>query len=151
MCEQTNLRQVQSRFPQPSRRQWIWKHPRGSKAQLDHTLVNAKWVRSITNCRAFNSTELDSDHRTVSANFRIRFRKFEQTPSDRVKYDWNKAIENQEIRQQYQVELKNCFDALSYDDENPEKIHKSIAEIIAEAAQRVIGNPPKCGFKKMGL
>ena len=86
LCQQTNLRQVQLRFPQPSRRQWTWKHPRGAKAQLDHILMNVKCVRSITNCRAFNLIELDSDHRIVSANFRIRFRKFKQTPSDRVKY-----------------------------------------------------------------
>ena len=37
-------------------------------------------------CRAFNLIELDSDLRIVSANFRICFRKFKQTPSDRVKY-----------------------------------------------------------------
>ena len=148
LCRQTNMRQVQSRFPQPSRRQWTWKHPRGSKAQLDHILVNAKWVRSITNCRAFNSIELDSDHRIVSANFRIRFRKFKQTPSNRVKYDWNKVIENPEICQQYQLELKNRFDALSQVDDDPETMYKNIVEIIGETAQNVIGNPPKRGSKK---
>ena len=148
MCQQTNLRQVNPCFPQPNRRQWTWKHPRGSKAQLDHILVTTKWVRSITTCRAFNSIELDSDHRIVSANFRTRFRKFKQILSDRVKYDWNKAIENPEIRQQYQLELKNRFDALSHDDDDHETMHKNIAEIIAEAVQKVIGNPRKRGSKK---
>ena len=108
-------------------------------------MVNAKWVRSITNCRAFNSIELDSDHRIVSANFRIRFRKFKQTPSNRVKYDWNKVIENPEICQQYQLELKNRFDALSQVDDDPETMYKNIVEIIGETAQNVIGNPPKRG------
>ena len=108
--------------------------------QLYHILVNAKWVRSITNCRAFNSIELDSGHRIVSANFGIRFRKFKQTSSDRVIYDWNKSIENQEICQQYRLELKNRFDALAYDDDDPETMHKNITEIIAEAAQKMIGN-----------
>ena len=55
------------------------------------------------------------------------FSKFKQTPSDRVKYDWNKAIENPEIRQQHQLELKNCFDALSYDDDDPKTMPKNIA------------------------
>ena len=142
ICQQTNLRQVQSRFPQPSRKQWTWKHPRGSKAQLDHILVNAKWVRSITNCRVYNSIELDSDHRIVSANFKIRFRKFKQTPSDRKKYNWNKVIENLEICQQYQLELKNRFDALP-EVEDSETMHNDIVEIIGECAQNVIGNPPK--------
>ena len=87
MCRQTNLRQLQSRFPQPSGRQWTWKHPRGSKAQLDNILENVKWVRSFTNCRAYNFIELDSDHRIVNANFKIWFRKFTQTPSGRKNYD----------------------------------------------------------------
>ena len=104
---------------------------------------NTKWVRSIINCRVFNSIKLDWDHRIASANFRIHFRKFKQTPSKGVKYDWNKAIENPEIGQQYQLELKNSFDALSHDDDDPQTMHKNIAEIIAEAVQKVIGNPPK--------
>ena len=110
--------------------------------------MNSKWFTSITNCRAFNSVELDSDHRIVSANFRIRFRKFKEAPSDRVKCYWNKAIENQEIHQQYQLELKNCFDGLSYDDGDSGRLQKIIAKIIAEAAKKVIENPPKCGSQK---
>ena len=77
MYQQTNLRQLQSCFPQPSRRQWTWKYPRGPKAQLDHIL---------TNCRAYSSVELGSDHRIVSASFKIRFRKFKRTLSGRKKY-----------------------------------------------------------------
>ena len=32
LCKQTNFRQVQYHFPQPSRGQWTWRHPHGSKA-----------------------------------------------------------------------------------------------------------------------
>ena len=109
-------------------------------------MVNAKWDRPITNCRAYSTIELGSDHRTVSANFKIRFRKFKQTPPDRKKYDWNKVIENPATGQQYQLELKNRFDTLP-EVEDPEKMHKNIVEIVVETAQEVIGNPPKCGPK----
>ena len=36
LCQQTNLRQVPSRFPLLSRTQWTWKHPRGSKTVVPH-------------------------------------------------------------------------------------------------------------------
>ena len=137
MYQQTNLRQLQSCFPQPSRRQWTWKYPRGPKAQLDHIL---------TNSRAYSSVKLGSDHRIVSASFKIRFRKFKQTLSGRKKYDWNKVIKNPEIRQQYQLERKNCFDALNKV-EHSETMHKDIVEIVGETAQKTIGNPPKHGPK----
>ena len=74
LCHTTNQRHVQSRFPHPPKRMWTWKHPIGSLAQLDHILVNSKWIRSVTNCRAYNSVEIDSDHRILSARFNIRFR-----------------------------------------------------------------------------
>ena len=90
----------------------------------------------------YNTIELGSDHSIISTNFNIRFRKFIQTTSDRKKSDWNKLIENPAIRQQYQIQLKNRFDALTEDDD-PEMIHKNTVDIIGETAQEVIGNPPK--------
>ena len=65
---------------------------------VDHLLVNGKWVRSITNCRSYSSIEL-------SANLKIRLKKFKQTPSGR-----KIGIENPEILKKYQLELKNCLD-----------------------------------------
>ena len=41
-----NLRLAQQRFPQPRGRQWTWMHPAESKHQLDHILINSKWVNS---------------------------------------------------------------------------------------------------------
>ena len=66
LCVEHNLRPAQSRFPHPLGRLWTWNHPAGSKHQLDHILINSKWVNSLRNCRAYNSVELDSDHRIVS-------------------------------------------------------------------------------------
>ena len=65
---------------------------------VDHLLVNGKWVRSITNCRSYSSIEL-------SANLKIRLKKFKQTPSGR-----EIGIENPEILKKYQLEKKNCLD-----------------------------------------
>ncbi|CAF4028768.1 unnamed protein product, partial [Rotaria magnacalcarata] len=66
-CEACNIRSTQSRFPQPQSRSWTWLHPNNnSKAQLDHILINGKWINSIRNVRAYNTVELNSDHRIVS-------------------------------------------------------------------------------------
>ena len=40
-----------------------WMHPSGL---THHILINNKWKNSLRNCRAYNSVELDSDHRIVS-------------------------------------------------------------------------------------
>lgn len=43
-----------------------WIYPAGSKHQLDRILINSKWVNSLRNGRAYNTVELDSDHRIVT-------------------------------------------------------------------------------------
>ena len=101
---------------------------------VDHLFVNGKWVRSITNCRSYSSIEL-------SANLKIRLKKFKQTPSGR-----KIGIENPEILKKYQLELKNCLDWLR-EVEDPEAMYKDIVEIVGETAQKMIGNPPNCGPK----
>lgn len=49
--------------------------------------------------------------------------------------------------QQYQLELKNRFDAFTEVD-HPETMYKDITEIVAESAQKVISNMPKRRSKK---
>ena len=66
LCQERKLRPAQTRFPQPRNRVWTWMHPGGSTHQLDPILINSKWVNSLRNCRAYNTVELDSDHRILS-------------------------------------------------------------------------------------
>ena len=74
LCSSTQLKIVQSYFPQRKGRLWSWEHSGGTRAQLDYILICKKWANSITNCRAYNTLELDSDHRVITARFRISFR-----------------------------------------------------------------------------
>ena len=34
---------------------WTFTYPNGSKAQLDHILINKKWKNSALNCEAYNT------------------------------------------------------------------------------------------------
>ena len=154
LCEQTNIRHVQSRFPQPKKKLWTWTHPkefgadgRVIHAQLDHILVNAKWIRSVTNCRAYNSVELNSDHRILSSQFNIRFRKATTKPSARTKYLWEKLNINEAIREDYKLELKNRFEALDtlYESrhDDPETLYKEITSTVADSEKKYLEIHPR--------
>ncbi|CAF1687472.1 unnamed protein product, partial [Adineta ricciae] len=85
-CEACNMRSTQTRFPQPQSRSWTWLHPNGKyKAQLDHILINGKWLNSIRNVRAYNTVELNSDHRIVSAQLSISVRATKENKNKRIK------------------------------------------------------------------
>lgn len=106
------------------------------------TQIKIKVGQSVKNCWGYNSVKLGSDHKIVNENFKIHFSKFKQTSSDK------KKTENLDTGQQYQLELKNRFDAFTEVD-HPETMYKDIVEIVAESAQKVISNMPKRRSKKL--
>ena len=105
------LSTAQQRFPQPRGRQWTWMHPAGSKHQLDHILINSKWVNSRRNCRAYTTVELDSDYRIVSILLVTSLRTNKGNPCKRPKFNWRK-LQDQRTREKFQLELSNRFQAL---------------------------------------
>ena len=113
-CETCNMRSTQTRFPQPKSRTWTWLHPNGkSKAQLDHILINGKWLNSIRNARAYNTVELHSDHRIVSVKMSISLRAPKKTKHRRTTYDWTKLQNNCSLQSQFNIEVQNRYDALN--------------------------------------
>jgi len=71
LCSATNMTPVQTLFQQPKSNLWTHKRPNGDLEQLDHILINRKWVNSVKNCRAYNSVEINSDHRILSAHIKL--------------------------------------------------------------------------------
>lgn len=92
-CEMANMRPTQARFPHPKSRIWTWQHPSnrdkdaGNRAQLDHILINGKWINSVENTRAYSTVECGSDHRIVSARIKIKLRVERQNRCIRIKCD----------------------------------------------------------------
>ena len=74
LCEANNMCIATTRKPPPDRHKWSWQHPNGNKAQLDHVILRGKWINSLRNCRCYNTVEIDSDHRIVTATVKFSFR-----------------------------------------------------------------------------
>ncbi|XP_068704500.1 craniofacial development protein 2-like [Montipora foliosa] len=139
-CERHNLRPTQFRFPHPKGRVWTWEHPSGQRAHLDHIIVNAKWLNSVRNCRAYGSVELDSDRRIVSVTVKISLRIQGANPVKPKRYNWNK-LESVSNRKEFQLELKNRFEPLRTlsADENMREFYNSFQGGVEKAAEKVVG------------
>ena len=136
LCLATQLRVAQSRFPQPRKRLWTWRHPAGSSlAQLDHILISAKWIRSVTNCRAYNSLEIDSDHRVLSAHLRIRFRATQPKKCKRPQFNWEKLSTDENTQQQFAICLSNKFQALQAPESDVQQHYDTILENVTQAQE----------------
>lgn len=76
-----------------------------NRAQLDHILINGKWINSVKN------------HRIVSAEIKIRLRAPRETKNKRLKFDWRKLKDNEELQEQYTVTIHNRYNALRREDD----------------------------------
>ncbi|XP_072036972.1 craniofacial development protein 2-like [Amphiura filiformis] len=148
LCQEFKLRPSQPRFPQPKSRLWTWMHPTDSKHQLDHILVNSKWVNSLRNCRAYNSVELDSDHRILSIRLHTSLRTTKGKPCKRPKYNWKKLL-HAPTKNRFQIELSNRFQVLQCDDNDQSPIserYEMFEKVVEEVAEEVVGKCSPCGM-----
>ena len=111
LCEATDLRIAHSHFLNRKARLYTYVGPKGDQQQLDHIMIRSKWWKSITNCRAYNTIDIGSDHRLVNANFRLSFRANKQASDVRCQYNWAKLSEPL-IQRTFDLELRNRFDSL---------------------------------------
>ena len=147
LCQEHKLRPAQTRFPHPRNRLWTWMHPGGSIHQLDHILISSKWVNSLRNCRAYNTVELDSDHRILSILLTTSLRTSKGKPCKRPKFNWKK-LQDADTKHKFQIELSNRFKELHCDDcstpitERYDQFEKAVAEV----ADKVVGKCKPCGM-----
>ena len=131
---EVNLRPAQMRFPLPRNHLWTWTHPSGSTHQLDHIVINSKWVNPPRNCWGYNSVELDSDHCIVSIRLATSLWTSKGKPSKRPKFTWKK-LQDPAIRDEFLLELSNRFQVLNMDDTQPISTrYESFETIVREVA-----------------
>ena len=116
--------------PHPMGRLWTWIHPAGPVHQLDHILINSKWVNSLRNCRAYNSVELDSDYRLLSILF-ISLRTSRGNPCKRVRLNSGKSCGTLtpecSSRPNYLIDSVDCVQPISSRCEDFETVFKEAA------------------------
>ena len=83
LCKVTYLRLAHSYFLNRKARLYIYVGPKGDQQTLDHFMIRSKLWKSITNCRAYNTIDIASDHRLVNAYFRLSLRANKQVSNVR--------------------------------------------------------------------
>ena len=137
------LRFVQQRFAHRAGRMWSWSHPGGNHhSQIDHILVSARWINSDRNCRAYNTVNLESNHRIICANFRLSLRVTARQPNRIKLIDWNN-LSIPAIKDRFQLELTKRFNPISEKYALPscnlQKHYDALLEVIEKKAFDVIG------------
>ena len=113
LCHTTGMIPVQALFQHPKSTMWTHKRPSGELAQLDHILINRKWANSARNCRAYNSVELASDHRILSANITLSLQS-QSTKKLPCTRNWQ-ALQYEATSQAFNTTFKRKYDGLLHE------------------------------------
>ena len=102
----------------------------------------------MTNCRAYNSLEIDSDDRVVIACLRIRFREKQIKKSKRPRYNWEQLVDNEEKRREFSLKLTNKFEALHPETRTTQEHYDVITSNVVEMAESGARSPQQTKLGK---
>jgi len=119
---------------------YTWTSPDGkTHNQIDHVLIDRRWHSSVLDVRNFRGADCDTDHYLVFAKVRERLAVGKQAAQrfDMQRFNLRKLNEP-EVREQNQVEIKNRFAALenSDDDEVINRNWENIKENIQTSERK---------------
>ena len=97
---------------------------------------------SVRNCRAYNTVELDSDHRIVVATVKISLRIQGANQVKPKRYNWNRLTNGPKLKEEFQLELRNRFEplmALSSHEDGIQESYDLFEEGMEETTGKVVG------------
>ena len=113
------------------------------KNQIDYILIKKRWLRCVTNSRAYPGPDCGTDHNLVGATIRLRIKK-QGLRSIGMKINLS-ALDDPLLREAYNVEVNNRFEELRLLEEErpPEHLYPEVKVTVKDAAERVLGRAPR--------
>jgi hypothetical protein len=121
-----------------------WTFPDGqTHNQIDHVLIDRRWHSNILDVRSFRGADYDTDHYLAVAKIRERLAvsKRPENKMDMERFNLKKLNEG-EVKEQYQVTIKNRFSALENLEDNGDinTAWGAVRENIQISAKECIGH-----------
>lgn len=111
--------------------------------QIDFILINKRWLKCVTNSRAYPGPDCMSDHNLVGVTLRLKIKKQKQQ-TNYVKLNLC-ALEDPILKDAYNVEVNNRFEALRLleEDKPPEQMFQALKTVVKNSAESVLGRAPR--------
>ena len=127
-CEKHQLTIMNTIFKQPEKRLYTWKSPGDvTRNQIDYIMISSRHKNNIKNCRTYQGADIGSDHNPVIANMKVKL-KIPKRPKMTPKIDVA-ALKQPDLKEAYNIEIRNRFSALMGERENGENIENPIERI----------------------
>ena len=158
-AQENSLSIASLKFNKKKSKKITWTAPNGQLHQNDHILVSSKWQNSLKNCESYLRPSVQSDHRIVTATFKLSLRSNIKKPRV-IRYDWNSLKTVDKVKNEFVLKLHNRFDALRNECETDLSEHPvqenqhsytSLISAINDAAETTLPNRKKTSLKAQVL
>ena len=143
-CYDNDLFITNTAFQHHTRRRYTWMSPGGRcRNQIDFILIKKRWLRCVTNSRAYPGADCGSDHNLVAATLKLRIRR-PKALSVGVRLN-PRALDDPLLQEVYNVEVNNRFEELRLleDDKPPEEMFKKVKDTVTATAESILGKAPR--------
>ncbi|XP_078381473.1 uncharacterized protein LOC144664241 [Oculina patagonica] len=117
-CASNNLAITSTMFPHKDVHKYTWTSPDGQHHnQIDHVAIRSRFKRSVQDTRTYRGADVGSDHNLVISKVKLRLNSTGKKQEGTIRYEKSK-LRAPEVRQQFQLELRNRFSILQTTDQN---------------------------------
>lgn len=146
-CKANSMIVTNTWFANHKKRRYTWVSPDTKvRNQIDYIMINRRFRNGIKQSVSYPGADCGSDHTLVMARLHIRLKKL-QTSKQVPKYQINKLREDDNIKNEFYVQVANRYQALEgHTSSDLLEEWNTFKTIINEAAEKTI--PKRCKTKK---
>ena len=124
-------------FPHKDVHKYTWTSPDGQhRNQIDHVAVRARFKRSVQDTRTHRGADVGSDHNLIITKVKLKLSSIGKKQDGTIRYEESK-LRLPEVRQQFQIELRNRFSILQTPDQNDTDTDDHQNSELSDPADRI--------------
>lgn len=127
-CENNQFRPTNTRFPKKLNKLWTYQLMRvinkkdtkehSDKFQIDHFLINSRWISSIKDCEAHETGGIYTDHRVLTIKFKLTFKLKETKQQQNKVPNLEKLKKDKELQKSFQNNISNHLNSTNHKNHN---------------------------------